>query len=473
MNPPHPTSPRFDPSRRRFLRGMSCAAVGSTGILSALAQLRVIAAVAGSSSALRSAAVATDYKALVCLYLEGGNDGTNILIPSDVGGYAAYAKARSILAVEQKSLLPVSLRSFSDGHSYALHPSMPELQRLFGQGKLGALGNVGTLVQPTTLAQYRAGAALPPQLFSHSDQALQWQSSVPDRPFDSGWGGRLADLIDAFNGNHQISMSISAGGQNSFQVGQNVNQFTVNPGGVQQLFTNGQTLLDANEGPRGNAIKNVVATAPDNLLGAAFGNQLKSALDNTALLGSLLGSAPALKTAFPGGSLADQLKMIARLISLAPALNLKRQVFFCHMFGYDTHTAQVATHGPLLAELSAALGAFYDATVELGVANQVTTFTASDFGRTYTANSDGSDHGWGNLQLVMGGAVKGGDIYGAMPSFAIGGPDDTGQGRWLPSTSVDEYSATLASWFGVSATDLPVVLPNIGRFAKPNLGFMG
>ncbi len=455
------------------MRQACCAAVGSTGLLSALAQLRVIGAVAADSAAVRAAALPGDYKALVCLYLQGGNDGSNLIIPSDAASYAAYAKTRSLLAVDQSKLLPIAARKYSDGRTYSLHPSVPELQRLFGQGKMALLANVGTLVQPTTLNQYKSGLGLPPQLFAHNEQSTQWQSSVPDRPFQTGWGGRLADLVNAFNASHQISMSITLDGQNSFQVGQSVSQYAVSAGGVSFLKGSGPTAQLANSATRINGVKDLVNSPPANLLGAAFAGITQSAISDGDVLGGLLQSAPALRTAFPGTRTGSQLKMVATLISLASALNLKRQVFFCQLRGFDTHAAQVSSHGPLLADLSAALDAFYNANVELGVANQVTTFTASDFGRTYTANSDGSDHGWGNHQLIMGGAVQGGDIYGAMPSLAIGGPDDTGQGRWLPTTSVDEYSATLASWFGVSATDLSTVLPNIGRFAKPNLGFMG
>ncbi|MDO8541343.1 MAG: DUF1501 domain-containing protein [Opitutaceae bacterium] len=464
--------PIFDPTRRRFLRQACCAAVGSTGMLSTLAQLRVLGAVAADSPVVRTAALGSDYKALVCLFLSGGNDGTNMIIPSDAGSYAAYAKARSLLAVNQSALLPFTPRKYSDGRSYGFHPSLPGVQRLFGEGKIAVLANVGTLVQPTTLSGYRSGQALPPQLFAHNEQSTQWQSSVPDRPFQTGWGGRLADLMNAFNSNNQVSMSITLAFQNSFQVGNTVGQYSVSPNGVSTLSGSGATVQFANSEARISAVKDLMANSNANLLGAAFAGIHGSAIRDGDVLGGLLPTAPVLRTAFPGSSIGAQLRMVAKLISLSSALNLKRQIFFCQLGGFDTHAAQVGSHGTLLAEMSGAMAAFHDATVEMGVANQVTTFTASDFGRTYTANAEGSDHGWGNHQLIMGGAVQGGDIYGAMPSLALGGPDDTGQGRWLPGTSVDEYSATLATWFGVSAADLPVVLPNIGRFAKPNLGFM-
>jgi len=418
-----------------------------------------------------TAASAADYKALVCLFLQGGNDATNLLIPADGANYAGYAKARAELAVGQSSLLAMVPKKYSDGRSYALHPAARELQSLFASGKLAFLANVGTLVQPTTLAQYNLGKALPPQLFSHYDQVTQWQSSIPDKPFTTGWGGRLADILNALNSNNQISMAISLSGANSFQIGEQVTGYSVNSGGVTLLRD--QPSAGFSPAPLYPVQKAILGGSSSNLLGAAFANTTLSALNNNEVLGGVLATAPALNTVFPGTPTGANLSMIAKLISVAPALGLKRQIFFVQLGGFDSHHGQIDEHGPLLAETSAAMKAFYDATAEMGVANQVTTFTASDFGRTYIPNSGGTDHGWGNHQMIMGGAVSGGDIYGTMPSLTVGADDDTGRGRWIPSTSVDEYNATLATWFGVSQSNLATVLPNIGRFAKPNLGFMG
>ena len=455
--------------RRAFLRQACCAAVGTTGILSSLAQLRVLGAVAGDSLPSRAAAVPSDYKALVCIFLSGGNDGTNLVIPSDSSSYAAYARARVELAVPQAQLLPLTAKKYSDGRSYALHPSVPGLHSVYGQGKLAVLANVGTLVQPTTLAMYRAGLGLPLQLGSHLDQAIQWQSSLPDRPFETGWGGRLADVVDALNNNNQVSMSITAQGANYFQVGRKVVQFAAYSNGAPDFNPYSVNLAKA----RLDAMHTAASLPQENLLAAAFGNVATTAVVGGAALRSALQSAPALRTVFPGSSTGNQLFGVARMMSVASALGVKRQIFYVINGGYDLHNAQVAGHGPILSDLSTSMKAFYDATAELGIANQVTTFTASDFGRTYAPNFGGTDHGWGNHQLIMGGAVQGGDIYGRMPSLAVGADDDIARGSWIPSTSVDEYSATLATWFGVSAANLPVVLPNIGRFAKPNLGFMG
>ena len=452
-----------DLTRRRFI-GNCCAAVGATGLLSALAQLRVIGAMAADATSN------TDYKALVCIFLYGGNDSNNVIVPFDTAGYASYSSQRTALAIPQASLLPLAPRTYSDGRKYALHPGLAEVQNLFGQGNLALIANTGTLTYPTTLAEYSSGKGnLPPQLFSHADQQTQWQSSIPDQPFQTGWGGRLADIIHALNGNSKISMSVSVAGENSFQVGNVVSQYAVNPAGA--------VVLSGSTGGSINPVRystqlDLLSLQEANLFQAAFSSLTGSAINDSTLLTSVLSGATTLKTVFPATSLGSQLQMIARLISAAPALGLNRQVFFASLGGFDTHTVELATQGPLLTQVSQALNAFYSATVELNVASQVTAFTASDFNRTYNTNGNGADHGWGGHQMVMGGAVNGGDIYGRMPSLQIGGPDDTGRGRWIPSTSVDQYSATLASWFGVSAGNLPVVLPNVARFPTANLGFM-
>jgi uncharacterized protein (DUF1501 family) len=446
--------------RRRFAKQACCAAIGATGCLNALAQLRTVAAAASTSG---------DFKALVCLFLGGGNDATNLLIPYDTVSYNGYSQARAEVAIPRSSLLPIAPSRYNDGRSWALHPSAPELQSLFAQGKVAFLANVGTLVQPTTLAGYNSGQALPPQLFSHIDQSTQWQSSIPDQPFTTGWGGRLADLIGSLNANPRVSMSISVAGTNAFQRGNSVTELVV----ADSNFPLG-VLYSAfgTQSPIFGAISAMYADANPNLLQTAFAGMFRATQSDAQTLGAVLPTAPVLKTVFPSSDAGSQLATVAKLISVAAPLGLRRQIFFVQVGGWDLHANQTSAHGPLLSEISSALSAFYNATVELGVGNQVTTFTASDFGRTYIPNAGGTDHGWGNHQIVMGGAVNGGDIYGQMPTLALGGPDDAGRGRWIPSTSVDEYSATLATWFGVSSANLPTVLPNIGRFAHPNLGFI-
>ena len=473
-------------SRRRFI-GQCCAAVGLTGMASTLASLRATAAAASLSSSSASSPPATagavpfDYKALVCIFLNGGNDASNLIVPMGAD-YAAYAKARSVLALPQSDLLALNPKS-SDGRTFALHPRMAEIHRLFGAGNAALLANVGTLVEPTTRAQYLANTVkLPRQLFSHNDQQVQWQSSVPDRPFTTGWGGRTADLVNALNANSQVSMSVTLNGFNNLQVADEVVQLSVNPAsdtspkGGPVVFAN---TTGGNNPARYAAQKELFSGDSANLFAAAFGTLSKEAIGTSELLGSVLASAADLSAPFPATTLGNQLKAIAYLISIASSLGLKRQVFFARIGGWDTHADQVdevnktiGAHADLLQQVSQAMNAFYDATLEMGCADRVTTFTASDFGRTYGSNGDGSDHGWGSHHIIVGGAVKGGDIYGRMPTLTVGGPDDTNNGRWIPSTSVDEYGATLARWFGVSETNLSIAFPNIGRFAKPNLGFV-
>jgi uncharacterized protein (DUF1501 family) len=469
-------------TRREFLGNACCAAVGATGLLSALGSLRLMGAAASPANgpqlpSTAGAPITSDYKALVCLFLNGGNDANNLIIPLG-SGYSAYASARSNLALPQASVLPFTPRT-TDGRSWGLHPSVSELHALFNSGKMALLANAGTLVYPTTKTQYNARSVpLPPQLFSHSDQQVQWQHSVPDKPTTTGWGGRTADLLNAFNTSDQISMSISLAGKNTFQVGAKVSQYAIGTGGAVSLSgsTSSATSLD---GIRFKAQKDIFAQSQSTLFETAFASATGDAIVSADLLNTVLAASPALTTVFPNTSAGNQLKMAARLIGASPTLGLKRQVFFVQLGGWDTHAAQLVntdpvngTHAGLLAQISQAVNAFYNATIELGVANQVTTFTASDFGRTYRSNGDGSDHGWGSHHFIVGGAVNGTNLYGKMPTLTVSGPDDTTQGRWIPTTSVDEYAATLATWFGVSPTDLPTVLPNIGRFAKPNLGFL-
>jgi uncharacterized protein (DUF1501 family) len=481
MNPKTATP---DLSRRKFL-GACCASVGATGLLSTLGQLRLMGAVAspdnGPVAPPRAGAPQTDYKALVCLFLAGGNDANNLVIPTDNATYAAYAAGRGALALPQNAVLPITPRT-DDGRTWGIHPAMTELRNLFNSGQFAVLANVGTLAYPMTKAQYSNGSVpRPSQLFSHNDQQVEWQSSIADKPFVTGWGGRLADLTNAFNTNNRISMSITLNGQNSFQVGKNVDQYAVGTGGAIALTGSG-TGTSAN-GLRTAALNDALALQNGNLFETAFGGLTTGAIGSSALISSVItGTSPfaPVFNAVANTSLAQQLHMVARLVNAQQTLGLKRQIFFVRVGGFDLHDNQVTAgattsgaHANLLRDISQSLNAFNNALTRIGAENQVTTFTASDFGRTYNTNGDGSDHGWGSHHFLMGGAVRGGDIYGRMPTFAIDGPDDTGRGRWIPTTSVDEYAGTLAKWFGVSATDLPIVLPNIGRFAKPDLGFMG
>ena len=454
-----------DQSRRAFLKRSVAlsAAGGATPFVMNLAAIGEAAA-----------ATNTDYKALVCIFLLGGNDYANTVTPYDQASYNEYQRLRSVLAYGRDSLTPTLLNpttALGGGRQYALGPAMSSLMPVFDAGKLAVVLNVGTLVQPTTKAQYQArNAPLPPKLFSHNDQQSYWQSSSPEGA-TSGWGGRLGDLFQGGNGTGALTC-INASGSAVYLSGRSAVQYAVS--------TNGPVALSANNSLFGSsagstALKSLMAGSRPSLFENEHARVSRRSLDLAAQVTSALGGAPALTAEFPAGNtLADQLRVVARMISVSSELGAKRQVFFVSTGGFDTHDKLNAEHPVLLTRVSTAMRAFYDTTVQLGVADRVTAFTASDFGRTLVANTDGSDHGWGSMHFAMGGAVRGKQIYGTSPVVADNGPDDVGQGRLLPSISVDQYAATLASWFGVSAGDLPTVLPNIGNYdaSTRNLGFV-
>lgn len=478
-------------SRRGFIRQAACAALGTGALSAAIGDLRFI------NSAVAQSAI-SDYKALVCIFLSGGNDANNLIIPTIQSEHDDYAAIRGdILAIPVSGAanvaLPLSPAS-SDGHEYGLHPACPELATLFDESKLAILFNTGTLLYPMTRAQYRSGALQkPPQLFSHSDQVTQWQTSVPDRPPTTGWGGRCADLLAAVQPSAPISLAVTVAGANTFEVGNIVSQYSVT--------TSGAINLSGVSGARLQSLTNILALPYPNLQVQAYANVGEHAIQTGGLLNAAIAGTSAANywtVPFPttvtsptggnpfGSSLARQLQMIARLIEAGSrsasngGFGMKRQIFFCQVGGYDTHSGQtpggantaVGSHANLLAELSQGMHAFQRAMEQLGLSNNVTTFTGSDFGRTFPANGDGSDHGWGSHHLIMGGAVNGRRTYGRFPTLAVNGPDDTSTGRWIPTTAIDQYFATLATWFGVDNGNLSTVFPNLGRFSTPNLGFV-
>lgn len=474
-------------TRRQFIRQAACAALGTTALTSAIRDLRFMNAAVAQSNV-------QDYKALVCIFLAGGNDSNNLIIPTIQAEYDNYAAIRTpVLALPQSSLLPIS-SLVSDNHEYGLHPSCPELQTMFGEGKLAVLFNTGTLLFPITRAQYQSGAfQKPPQLFSHSDQVTQWQTSIPDQPPVTGWGGRCADLMAAVQPNAPISLSVTLSGSNTFEVGNKISQYSVS--------TSGAIALSGVSGARLQTLTNLLGMAYPNMQAQAYAGVAKHSIDTGGLLNNAIAptaSATFWTTPFPtkitpptGGlafnsSLAPQLQMAARLIeagsrsTAAGGFGMRRQIFFCQVGGYDLHTNQtpgpgqttIGSHANLLAELSQSMFAFQRAMEQLGLSKNVTAFTASDFGRTLPSNGQGSDHGWGSHHLILGGAVKGQQTYGRFPTLAVNGPDDTSTGRWIPTTAIDQYFATLATWFGVDSGNLATVFPNVGRFASANLGFI-
>lgn len=459
-------------TRRRFIGQAACAGFGLSGLFSAMGTLRLF------NAQVAAQGTPSDYKALICLFLFGGNDGNNMVIPYDSTGYNAYAAARGILALPRTDLVRLVLPD-GDGREFAFHPELGLLRPLVDAGKLAIVANVGTLVAPITKAEYRSGgAAVPPHLFSHNDQQVQWQTSVPDSPKKVGWGGRLAEHLQALNAGSQISMNISIAGNNFFQVGNEVFQYHVSPAGSIGIHE-----YNATWAPRpqmAEALRDTLGMGYSHLFESEYARITQRAIANDTLLKATLANIPSYDDKFPNSSadgrlsrLAGQLRMVLRLIMAREALGMRRQIFFCSMGGFDTHDDQLNDHAALMREMSAGIADFYQATADLGVADQVTLFTASDFNRTYSSNGKGSDHAWGSHQIVVGGAVRGGRMFGAMPVLQSNGPDDTGsRGSWIPTTSVDEYSATLARWFGVGEGDMALVLPNIGRFARRDLGFM-
>ena len=529
-------------SRRQFFRRAACAAVGTLSMSNVLRDLRFI------NSAVAQTNI-TDYRALICIFLNGGNDANNMVIYTDPADYQSYAATRtSALALPnvdgstatiQQLFVPGSNKTtkYSDsaGHTYGLHPAMaiPTVGApagavgavdLFNNGNLALLLNVGTLSYPMTKAQYQNGSVpQPPQLYSHSDQQTQWQTSIPDQPATSGWGGRIADIMTAaqINGNSPaISMAVTLAGSNIFEVGTNnlSPQYSISTTGAVQLSS---TIT-------GNTAKNSVFNGILNSEAAFSDLQMKTyasvtegAITTAANLTTTLntiGTPTYLTNHFPnfpstvsitipngggsyGSSLMAQMAMVCKMIDAGKNfLGLKRQIFFIQVGGYDTHTNQnlftqtgaltntsgtsnliLGQQANLLAELSQTLGAFYEAMGDLGtlrgdgaaaMQKKAVAFTVSDFARTFPSNGSGSDHGWGSHHLIVGGDVAGGKTYGNMPVLAVNGPSDTGTGRWIPTTAVDQYAATLASWYGVDSTHLPIVFPNLGRFASPNLGFL-
>ena len=504
-------------TRRDFIRQAACAAVGTAGMSNALRDFRFI-----NSALAQSGTAFTDYKAMVCIFMSGGNDCNNFIIPRGAG-YANYNAARQNLAVPLQAIEtgddpltgtvetnpPTSIFPINnDGNEYGFHPGCSKLANMFNAGKLATIFNAGPLLYPITREQYtKKQVATPPQLFSHSDQVTHWQTSLPDQPPKSGWGGRTADKLHPYQydlahvtapNQAQINLCTSLNGANTFEVGNDIQQYHVSTGGALTL-TSPYTAGTAAHTNRKNALLGMLAASNSNLQVNAYGDVLERAIVSADTLNAAIAATAATNyftVPFPSTGLGNQLKMVARMIAGRDALKMKRQIFFVSVGGYDTHTSQVGnganpnnplfgSHANLLNELSECIHAFQSAIEQItplapadNLVNKVVGFTASDFGRTFPSNGQGSDHGWGSHHVIFGGdgtasgAVKGKRTYGAFPVQQINGPNDTNTGRWIPTTSVDQYSATLAKWFGINSTNMSYVFPNLGRFAVPDLGFM-
>ena len=463
-------------SRRDFLRTTTCA-LGSFALASTIENFGVVHALTPQA--------ASDYKALVMVFLNGGNDGNQMFL--DLGQYSAYAAQRdaSQLSIPQASFLPVSPVS---GGSFGFHPSMPEMQALFNSGKLAMLCNNGPLVEPLTKTQYQGSGKKPLQLFSHSDQVGEYATALANSVSQTGWGGRLADKTNGLNGGASFPSNVSINGVNLYLTGVDTRQLAVADSSTSLanvlVLSNAPGATTAEANSRLAAFNQIRTFDNGFKLIKASSDIRSSAIQTDNALSSV---SPVLTTVFPNTSLGRQLKQVALLIKACTdvnaGINMKRQIFFTQIGGFDTHSQQLTGQGSLLTQVSQAINAFFSATTELGMQDKVTLFTMSDFSRTLQASGTGSaqvgsDHAWGNNHMIVGGAVQGHTIYGTYPNITPGGPNDTDsgtnpRGRWIPTTSVEQYAATLASWYGLSTADLTPVFPLIGRFASPNLGFLG
>ncbi|MDH3614048.1 MAG: DUF1501 domain-containing protein [Gammaproteobacteria bacterium] len=418
-----------------------------------------------------------DYRALVCVFLFGGNDSYNMLVPNTIAEYNAYAASRQNLAIAQTDLLPINPVSFAPGSEpFGLHPAMTSLQQLFESGSASFVANAGPLIEPTTKDQFFSqSVALPPQLFSHNDQQDQWLSLRGTNQSKTGWAGRMADLIRNNVAGQQMATNASLFGTNTFQSADETVAYVMGATGPLQF---GFMSSDPGAGllyTQGQAFGRIIDAQYASIYERGFAAVQRRAIDSAETVIAAIQAAEnsgAITTVFPAGQLGTQLETVAKLIASRDQLQMQRQIFFVATGGFDSHDDQNQNQPGLLANISESIAAFHAATVELDVEDAVTTFTQSDFGRTLTSNGDGTDHAWGGNQIVVGGSVVGQDIYGTFPVLEIGGDDDVGGGRMIPTTSADQFAGTLAKWFGIPDVDLDIVAPHIDNFAQRDLGFM-
>jgi uncharacterized protein (DUF1501 family) len=467
------------PTKREFL------IAAAAGPLAAGMRMPFAAGLAGLGALAtpKADAASSDYRALVCLFMLGGNDAHNWVVPVDAMGYGDYARARSSLTVARNDLRSISASQRQDaGRQFAFHADLDPLRELYEQGKLAVVANVGALARPTSKADFEAGNQLPPKLFSHNDQQSWWQSLGPEGT-RTGWGGRIGDVLMSGNA-APVFTSVSATGNAVFLSGANCQQYQVGADGAVAVgaLRNGSTLGSTTLAA---AMRRSQFDTTGDALQTAYARTVKRSADAYATLSAATANVnlpPVSPTAVMLSSqaslvpsqlpLARQLRTVAQLIGAGQALGMRRQVFMVAMGGFDTHGNLLGEQPALMASVAHSISYFLGAMRDLALENNVTLFTASDFGRTLTSNGSGSDHGWGSHHFVAGGAVRGRDIYGRFPVTTVGSADDVGSGRLLPSTSVTQYAATLASWLGVGAADLGTVLPGIGNFPNSNLGFL-
>lgn len=481
------TSSRVFQSRRDFLRRTACSSLACASSGALFGQLSLMNSLLAACPAYPPV---DDYKALVCLFLVGGNDSFNLLIPSDTARYGVYNTSRSGpapagMAIDKATLIPVHPTTLDQaGDTYGMHPSCPELAALFESGKLAFVVNAGTALQPTTKADYQTpGYPLPPQLFSHADQQGQWQFGQPAQNGTVGWAGLAADRLSVLNPGMTIPMSISLNGQNRLQAGQLVQPYSVTSSGPAGLGGYNGAIGTA----KMNALEELLAQTYPDPLSRRYKSTLQNSIDWYHTLNAALANATDVSANFPAkgvNPVADAMQEIAKIISVRAALSAKRQIFFVSYGSFDTHDGQLDMNSgqpKLFATISQALASLYAATVELGVPNAVTSFTFSEFARTLNSNGDGTDHAWGGVQLAAGGSVLGRKLYSApmasghnyFPDLTLDGPDCLSRGQMIPSVSSDQYSATLAKWLGVDACDIGTIFPYVGNFPVADLGFLG
>lgn len=453
-------------SRRKFLGAASCAALGTTGLFSTLLNLKMTGQVATAQMAATATPGVDDFKAVVCIFQAGGNDSYNMLIPTNDAAYAQYQTVRGNLAhplIGANAALPINALGTA-GRTFAIHPAMPEVRALFDAGKVAFIANTGTLIEPATVAQYKSNSVmLPKALFSHNDQIFQWQTSIPQGGAASGWAGRMTDVLNARIANGTLGMSISLNGNNIMQTGQQTTAYSISPRGSISLIGKG-ARAGINK-LRFDKFTSMADVQYQNLFEQAYVTEAQTSVERDELFSAAFNNAQ-VNTVFAVSDLGEDLKAVAQTIAARGALGMKRQVFFVLYGGWDHHQELLATQAEMLGVLSKALNDFWTALGELNVQDKVVSFTASDFGRTLRSNGRGTDHAWGGNHLVMGGPVIGQRLYGAYPEdLSLGGGMDVGNnGRMLPTTSVDEYMAEIALWFGVTKGELKTVLPNIENF---------
>ncbi len=412
----------------------------------------------------------TDYKCLVSIFMEGGNDAFNLVTPSSNAEYNVYANARQSLALSQADLLPI-FPDNPDGADYGIHPLANGLQNLFDSSNLAIIANTGPLIEPVTLSALSEGSVeIPDQLFSHNDQRDQWQSLSGNLPLSSGWAGRIADVLLSETAEQKLALNVSASGGNLFQAGNQTRTFSVglNGAGKYDALENKANLGKQ----RRDAWDKYLAAGFDNMHARALAEVHQRSLASKDLINNALSLAPSFNSLFSSSRLGRRLRVVARLIAVKDEFEMHRQIFNVKQEGFDTHDNQNRDQPGLIEDLSHSMEAFNEAMIQIGMEDHVVAFTQSDFGRSLSSNGDGTDHGWGGHHLVMGGPVHGRNIYGTMPILEIGGPDDARGGRMIPTLSVDQYAATLARWFGVKEADLVHIAPHLANFQESNIGFL-